>query len=96
MRESNPHLLLNSGIEPEFNLFWRCEGNQTLKVKTRYVGDGYKNGKHVEILRFVFYLFGHKRIFYVGNRTLKTYLVMVKSFWKIIVSICIGLSLMRL
>jgi hypothetical protein len=51
MRESNPHLLLNSGIEPEFNLFWLCEGNRTLKFKTRYVGDGYKNGKHFKILR---------------------------------------------
>ncbi len=30
MRESNPHLQLNSGIEPEFNHVWCCEGNWTL------------------------------------------------------------------
>jgi hypothetical protein len=33
MRESNPHLLLNSGIEPEFNLVWCREGNRTLIFK---------------------------------------------------------------
>ncbi len=80
MRESNPHVVLNSGIEPEFNLGWCCEGNRTLILSSLCWWWIEKGERVVKLFSHMALIcLGIKKFFYVGNRTLEIHVVMVKG-----------------
>ncbi len=80
MRESNLHLVLNSGIEPEFNFFFFLWGESNLFILVLLVMDRKMGTFWKTLFRMAPIWFRLNRfIFPVGNRTLKVYVVMVKG-----------------
>ena len=81
------NFFINAGIEPAFSVKF---GNRTRiycvfresnpDFKTLYVGDGWRYERK-KILYRDLVPWAWKVCFYLGNRTLGTYVVMVKSFW---------------
>ncbi len=78
--------VINAGIEPAFSVKF---GNRTRiyivlresnpDCKTLYVGDGRRYGNMKKNFMETLYLV-HEKFFYLGNRTLGTYLTLVQSF----------------
>ena len=80
--------VINAGIEPAFSVNF---GNRTRiyfvlresnpDCKALYVGDGWRYGNMEKKFYVDLVSWAWKVFYYLGSRTLGTYLMMVKSFW---------------